>query len=508
MSSSTTAKPINSVTKGRRTGVVMASPGKVPLDEGGMEDIDTFWNSEKVQQQEESTSNESSSIEKGGKKRENLEKKEEENEEEPNFDVGVSIQRKIGNKARYTALARRVLERQARQLDRGALSPSAQSVGTEVTELSATSMTGVSVDSPQVEVIGGTPTSTRYVKRTSDATADDMEVLSPGAASLMSPITPGEASTSVISEGNSFLQQKSKKLDTLLENDEEEINRKDDDSKPPSKESVDFGRGDGDHFDYDNDDEDGYGVEDYDDDGGGEDQVVQDEADESNVEVSIVEDEETPQKVRDQRAREERKALKTKQMKAKKKKRKTASGSGSVVSFSSPMSVHLPAGPREYDNVPVSDFNKDDDSDYENTGSRRSKRARFAPLQFWKNEKVVYGPNDNPSTFGNMPVVTTIQQALPTPMKKIHRAKPGKKILVQNLSDDDERPSEKSTKQKKFDKRKLNKQLNYVKGDTVTVWDEGSREFSEQSRYLYNYLCSVIIVLISFSCNRDCRLCF
>ena len=460
----------DTLTKGRRTGVVMASPGKVPLDEDGMEDIDAFWESEKVLQDQDQKQLEDDKDEKVKQKKEN--NKVEHGITEPTFDVAGTTSNKMGDKKRYTALARRVLERQARQLERGALSPGAQSISTEVTELSATSMTGVSVTSPQVEVIGGTPSPAKSAKRT--MTEDDMEVSSPAVGSLMSPITPGDVSVSVISEGNSFLgDRKSKKLDTLLENDDELEEMNDTSVKNPSKTTpTNFEET---NFDYDDNYDDGYIAND-----------TEDDNDEGNNEehVSIIENEETPQKVREKRVREERRKLEAKKEKEKKKKKKKGtSSSGSVVSFSSPMSVYLPAGPREYDNVPVSDFKNKNNEDEEH-GVRRSRRARFAPLQFWKNERVVYGPNDNPTTFGDMPVVATIQQAQPTPMKKIHRPKPGKKVAEMEESDGT-KENVKRFSTKKFDKKKLNKNYNYVKGEEATVWDEGSREFSTQSkRYL------------------------
>jgi hypothetical protein len=80
-----------------------------------------------------------------------------------------------------------------------------------------------------------------------------------------------------------------------------------------------------------------------------------------------------------------------------------------------------PAGNRDYKTIPVQDFV---DSD-ENEGGhrpRRSKRVKVAPLEFWKNEKFVYEPNDETGRLGrilgDMPVVSGICMALPTPYKK------------------------------------------------------------------------------------------
>ena len=63
--------------------------------------------------------------------------------------------------------------------------------------------------------------------------------------------------------------------------------------------------------------------------------------------------------------------------------------------------------------------------DEEEEGLRRSKRAKFPPLKWWKNEKLIFESSDRRESFAefaaqadiDMPVVTKVQAALPTPAK-------------------------------------------------------------------------------------------
>lgn len=71
------------------------------------------------------------------------------------------------------------------------------------------------------------------------------------------------------------------------------------------------------------------------------------------------------------------------------------------------------------------DYYKDNHSDDEERGLRRSKRAKFPPLKWWKNERLVFESGDKRESFAglsaqaniDMPVVTKVVAALPTPAK-------------------------------------------------------------------------------------------
>ena len=62
---------------------------------------------------------------------------------------------------------------------------------------------------------------------------------------------------------------------------------------------------------------------------------------------------------------------------------------------------------------------------------RRSRRARFAPLAFWKNEKLVYEAQQEEGilgeAMGDMPVVVAVLKAQPRPYKEVKRIVPEKK---------------------------------------------------------------------------------
>ena len=67
----------------------------------------------------------------------------------------------------------------------------------------------------------------------------------------------------------------------------------------------------------------------------------------------------------------------------------------------------------------------------EDPSLRRSRRARFVPLQFWKNEKLIYEAQNEEGilgmAMGDMPVVAFVQKAQPTPYKEVKRTAPAKK---------------------------------------------------------------------------------
>ena len=117
-------------------------------------------------------------------------------------------------------------------------------------------------------------------------------------------------------------------------------------------------------------------------------------------------------------------------------------------------------GNRDYTTVPLSNFERDD-GDGDNV--RRSSRRKFPPLKYWKNEKVIYEANneegDLAEVFGDMPIITGIQQAEPTPykMRKVTRK-------VVHSDDEDDGDNSKARKKKKkesaedlFDSKKLRK---------------------------------------------------
>lgn len=152
-------------------------------------------------------------------------------------------------------------------------------------------------------------------------------------------------------------------------------------------------------------------------------------------------------------------------------------------------------GNRDYIQVPVDELagNSSDDED----GTRRSKRRRIAPLAFWKNERPLYTANNASGklaeVFGDMPFVSGIQKALPTPYKK--RVLPVKKKKVESDSDDDSEPKPKKHVRSKidtlyaeveeFDASELKKKYSIIDGVTASVWDENNTESVDMKVFCY-----------------------
>jgi len=167
-----------------------------------------------------------------------------------------------------------------------------------------------------------------------------------------------------------------------------------------------------------------------------------DDDDKEGPGFAIVHDPETPESVRAERLKEEQERKK----KGKRKKKDTSSvaakstkSSRSTKSAKSAKStaakttkpkrskkkvtfpgspMGYPAGNREYEIVPVTDFKDSPEDD----GLRRSRRAKVKPLAFWKNERPLYEAHHEDGELGEamglMPVVAGYISAQPTPYKK------------------------------------------------------------------------------------------
>ena len=135
---------------------------------------------------------------------------------------------------------------------------------------------------------------------------------------------------------------------------------------------------------------------------------------------------------------------------------------------------------RSYDVVPLSDL-ETDSTDEPPPHVRRSKRVRTAPLEHWRNERQVYGPNDfNDEDFDgvrNMSVVTGIQRPNPTPYKKKTQPKnrdgPPRKTKSTTADAGDE----------EFDLTALRKKYKINEGKHAEVWDETTQEITNTSTY-------------------------
>merc|ERR1711865_235042 len=169
-----------------------------------------------------------------------------------------------------------------------------------------------------------------------------------------------------------------------------------------------------------------------------------DDDDDLGFELNMVHDPKTPQTVREARAKKEKEKLQNEKNEGKKTKKKTESESDidadeniDESQFTPKMKKGtkkqkkrkkrnvifspkgIPTGNRDYEMVPIGTLIEGSPDE---AGPRRSKRAKVKPLEFWRGEKMEYGAHNEDGymgeIFGNMPVVTGIQKALPTPYKK------------------------------------------------------------------------------------------
>jgi hypothetical protein len=223
---------------------------------------------------------------------------------------------------------------------------------------------------------------------------------------------------------------------------------------------------------------------------------------------NMVHDPETPETVRENRAKKENEKLRNEKDKKKKKKKKSESDSDDddddddddEDSKSTPKVKKgrkqkkkkkrnvvfspqgIPIANRDYESVPIGALveGSPDDED----GARRSKRAKVKPLQYWRNEKMEYGAHNEDGyigeAFGNMPVVTGIQKALPTPYKKRKQPKNnagakknGKKQVSSNAKGNDQ--------EEEFNSKKLRKMYKFHDGEEVRL--RGENKYTMNPRH-------------------------
>lgn len=135
-----------------------------------------------------------------------------------------------------------------------------------------------------------------------------------------------------------------------------------------------------------------------------------------------------------------------------------------------------PISNREMRPVPVSDYKETPDAP---EGVRRSQRARYAPLHFWKNERLVYGPHSEKGPLaedmGLMPVPHQVLVANPTPRKERKPVAPVVRAAAVARDDLHEEVI------KDFDSRKLRKKYRILDGDLAHVWIEAEGDAVEES---------------------------
>eukprot|EP00986_Skeletonema_menzelii_P004593 scaffold1572_cov141-Skeletonema_menzelii.AAC.8 len=180
-----------------------------------------------------------------------------------------------------------------------------------------------------------------------------------------------------------------------------------------------------------------------------------------------------------------------------KKSKKGKNVKSKVVKWSTPNGHEgIPAANREYASVPVSDYKNSPSEDPTSrtpggSSLRRSRRARFEPIQWWKNERLVYGPQNEEGylgeAMGDMPVVTHVNKALPTPYKEVKRER---KAPVEAAAGGGKRGGKKRSGEEammrvedmpKFDDKAFRKKYKktFSDGESGSVWSETFEETTE-----------------------------
>ena len=141
------------------------------------------------------------------------------------------------------------------------------------------------------------------------------------------------------------------------------------------------------------------------------------------------------------------------------------------------------AGPREYKSIPASHFKEayssEEENDYTNGNLRRSRRAKFPPLEYWKNEKLIYHANNDydDQILGDMPVVGAVVKALPTPYKKRKIETKSKQKKKSKKNEKYEPFAQKSSRasnesQSVYDDTELREKYEIIEGDVADIWDD------------------------------------
>jgi len=196
---------------------------------------------------------------------------------------------------------------------------------------------------------------------------------------------------------------------------------------------------------------------------------------------------ESRSKISKKRKSKRRESIDSEESDSKKKPKKRGRGRPKKVKISAPFGGSgYQTGPREYKTIPADHFEDDDYDD----GVRRSRRRKFTPLLFWKNEKVVYEANreegDLAEVYGDMPMVAGVQKAQPTPYKK-------RTVSQKSDSDDDDEVSRRAVKKsqknsseiKPYDSKKLRKKHDIDDGDTAPIWWDSQGMTLDKSKFLH-----------------------
>jgi centromere protein C len=231
--------------------------------------------------------------------------------------------------------------------------------------------------------------------------------------------------------------------------------------------------------------------------------------DDEGAGYNMVHDPETPHSVREERKRKEREEMEKKRKEGKRgRPRKSLDSEAKTPARASKKTKKrnvvfspqgYPIGNRDYTEVPVSDLIEPSPSD---PNLRRSRRARTAPLNFWKNEKQVFGAHEEDGdigeAMGDMPVVKKVLRALPTPYRK--------RTVTEGAKKRPGRPKTATGQPEEFtpfDARKLRKKYNVVDGEMAQIWDAGADDIADMSKWQQaaeSFFRSILFTLTNLLC--------
>lgn len=214
---------------------------------------------------------------------------------------------------------------------------------------------------------------------------------------------------------------------------------------------------------------------------------------------NMVHDPETPESVREERIQREEQEMAQNRKKKRGKKREPSLGDDNSesktrvkpakskknkkkVTINSPRGY--PSGPRGYSVVPVDDLVETNETE----GLRRSNRARTEPLEYWRNERFVYGANEEDreqgeEVMGNMPVVRSVLKACDTPYKKRKMPQTSHKNAKATNKKSRTGRSDEDDEETAFDARKLKKKYDFIEGENAMVWNDAADDAVDESKY-------------------------
>ena len=166
-----------------------------------------------------------------------------------------------------------------------------------------------------------------------------------------------------------------------------------------------------------------------------------------------------------------------------KKKTKPAKAKNKYTTTFSPKGIPLPL---EYETIPVDELRQTQDVNENGKPCRRSKRARCAPLAFWKNEKIQYGVNEDvnvTSEIAKIPVPKAIIKAKETPYKpRTTRPRVVSASAKKKTKTSSEPTPVEDVAPVAFDSTRLRKKYQYRDEQEAELWDDTTEETQTTSK--------------------------